>query len=175
MLIVGANLQSLVEQYHIVDNEHAYDVNSLVLRLDRSYVEIRPGPDKEITYGQQIPDEWIHRAEMYGEGVVIPPQGAILACSKERVSIPAGYFGLVQTKGSLARLFVTAQCSDGQVEAGYRGKITLEVCNLAPFRVRLLPGQKVAQLFIFKTSLRSAPLYEGRYQGADAPTIQVPE
>lgn len=89
--------------------------------------------------------------------------------------MPAGYFGLLQTKGSLARLFVSLTCTDGQVEPGYKGKITFEVCNHSLFNINIKPKQKVGQLFIFKTSTKDVKLYNGKYQDAQGPTFQKPE
>ena len=57
-------------------------------------------------------------------------------------------------------------------ERGVGAGRAFEVCNHAAFPVRLKPGHPVAQLFIFKTSTKSGPLYEGRYQNATEPTVQ---
>ncbi|WP_428981187.1 dCTP deaminase domain-containing protein [Marinomonas rhodophyticola] len=40
--------------------------------------------------------------------------------------MPNNKFGLVQTKGSIARGFISVHMSDGQVDPGYKGKVTLE-------------------------------------------------
>ena len=175
MLIVGDSLAALVSQYGIVDHEHAFDVNSLALRLSREYIEIVVPTGSEVTYGHRIPDEWVETKRIADDGLVLAPRSAVLACSRETISMPDGYIGLLQTKGSLARLFVQVHCCDGQVDSGFRGRITFEICNLAPFTVRLLHGQNIAQLFVFKTSTRHAAPYHGRYQGAEGPTIQLPE
>lgn len=176
MLIVGENLRCLVEQYEIVSNLRSYDINSLTLTLDKNIVQVIPNVENaEITYGHQLPEEWIQPDTIKDSGLLLPPKSSVLGCSHEIVKMPKGYFGLMQTKGSLARLFVLANCCDGQVEAGYSGRITFEISNLSNFGVRLLPHQPIAQLFIFKTSTRLVELYNGRYQGADKPTYQMPE
>lgn len=78
--------------------------------------------------------------------------------------------GFVQTKGSLARLFVTVQCCDAQIDPGFKGNITFEIVNLGPLRVKLRVDQEIAQLFIVKTTTKYVTLYQGRYQDADGPT-----
>jgi deoxycytidine triphosphate deaminase len=85
--------------------------------------------------------------------------------------MPKGYMGLIQTKGSLARLFVMVQCSDAQVDPGYEGHLTFEICNLGDFVVNIKRGSKVAQLFLLKCSTRDIDGYNGRYQGATGPTV----
>lgn len=174
MLIVGTNLEQLIEQYKIIDRS-SYDVNSLVLTLDAEIKIPKPSEGLDITYGNEIPSASMIDQRMGQEGYLLRSRESILACSREIVRVPSGYFGLCQTKGSLARLFVSINCADGQIEAGYSGKITFEIVNLGPFNVRLAPGHKVGQLFIFKTSTKAVEPYSGRYQGANGPTVSLPE
>ncbi|SRR5579884_3111402 len=176
MLIVGDNLKYLVEQHQIVTDARCFDNNSLTLTLDRKIISIQPDDiNNEIVYGHKIPPTWIIEDFIKDEGIVLPPQSAILGCSHEHIKMPIGYFGFVQTKGSLARLFMLINCCDGQIDAGYAGKVTFEICNLSTLSVRIHSHQPVAQLFIFKTSSRLVKPYNGRYQGAIGPTIQQPE
>jgi len=84
-----------------------------------------------------------------------------------------GYFGLVQTKGSLARLFVSVTCCDGQIEPGYNGKVTFEMVNLGPNIVKIPIGAKIAQTYVVRCSSRVTPAYAGKYQGATGPTGPV--
>jgi dCTP deaminase len=175
MLIVGDNLKYLVEQHRIVNNDRSYDVNSLTLTLDRCVITVEPDDNAVITYGHAIPAEWIKEHSIKDEGFLIPAKSSILGCSHEIINMPVGYFGFLQTKGSLARLFVLVNLCDGQVEAGYSGKVTFEISNMSDFGICLRPNQPVAQLFIFKTSTRLVEPYHGRYQGATKPTIQLPE
>jgi deoxycytidine triphosphate deaminase len=177
MLIVGDNLKALIEQYTIVDQGDAcFDETSISLRLDHLVTTINPPDGTVLTYGESIPSAYVHESHIAtDQGVIVGAHSTLLACSFERVRIPLGYFGMLQTKGSLARLFVTLHCCDGQIDPGFDGKITFEICNHAPFGVRLRPRQRVGDLFIFKASTRRVKPYSGRYQGAKKPTIQLPE
>src|ERR1700744_3665446 len=131
MLIVGDNLRALIEQHKMVETrDTCFDDTSISLSLDYQITTITPPPNAILTYGDPIPAEYIQETHISADqGLVIGPQGAILACSLERVRVPSGYFGLLQTKGSLGRLFVSVHCCDGQVEPGFDGKITFEICN----------------------------------------------
>lgn len=177
MLVVGENLKQLIDQFNIVDDDKCFDNTSISLRLHRSIITQKKDEQEDvvITYGDEIPEQLIERSEIPSEGVIIPPKSCILACSYEEVNIPEGYFGFLQTKGSLARLFVSLSCTDGQVDPGFKGNITFEICNLSNFSVRLKYRQKVGQLFVFKTSTNHVELYNGRYQNAKGPTIFLPE
>lgn len=167
MIITGRNLKSLIKQYNIID-EKAYDQFSLSLSLDSLILKFR-SDIPYVTYGQEILDEYIEQICLQ-DGYILEPRQAILACSSEYIKMPKGYLGLLQTKGSLARLFVTIHCCDGQIESGYKGKVTFEICNLGTIPVKLNIGQKIAQLFIFKTSCDDET-YDGKYNNADKPTV----
>lgn len=175
MLIVGDNLKVLMEQRHIVSDGDCFDNNSLALSLGRTAVFMERGRVTEITYGRAIPETCIRKAQISDDGIVVPTRGGFLGCSLEEVNMPMGYFGLLTTKGSFARLLAAVNCCDGQIEAGFHGNITFEVVNLSNLDIRVLPGQKIAQLFIFKTSMKDVPPYNGRYQSAVGPTVQKPE
>src|SRR6185437_6671937 len=131
MLIVGKNLSTLIRQHRIVDKDECFDNTSISLRLDRDILVAERCKDP-ITYGHSVPSDLWTDERIDDDGYVLAPQAAILACSYERVCMPMGYFGFVQTKGSLARLLVSITCTDGQVECGYKGKVTFEIVNHAP-------------------------------------------
>lgn len=170
MLIISDNLRDLNKQYGIVSNPDSFDQNSFTLHLHDEVKFIRIPANECVQYGVALPDDWIVSKKLDSNGVTLKPGEAFLGASRERVNIPAGYFGLVQTKGSLARLFISATCSDGQVEPGYNGLLTLEFTNAGNVPVKLNAGQQVAQLFIFRTSTKKGRLYAGRYQNANGPT-----
>lgn len=176
MIIIGDNLKELILQHEITNSQAGYDVYSITLTLaDQIIMVVPPDPTKEVRYADGgIPEKWLKRTTVGHDGFRLEPRHGVLGCSQEIVQMPAGYFGLVQTKGSLARLFVSIVCCDGQIEPGYKGKITFEICNLGHFPVRLCPRAPVAQMFILSTSTKNCELYHGRYQNAHGPTISLP-
>jgi dCTP deaminase len=176
MLIIGDNLEALIAQYNLVDSANCFDNNCISLSLDQTIIEIQPPVDEIVTYGDEIPSEWVKENRIATTaGYILEPGAAILACSKEVVEMPNGYFGFLQTKGSLARLFVTIHCCDAQIDPGFKGKITFEICNLSKMRIKLIAGSKVGSLYIMKSSTRTSKLYNGKYNNSDKPTIQLPQ
>lgn len=167
MLITEVNLYSLLQQYHIAPIE-CFDTFSITLHLDRRIIRYNYPKDHVVSYGRETKETNISAIDLEGEYILHPGQ-AILACSKETVKMPNGYFGLIQTKGSLARLFISAHCCDGQIEPGFEGKITFELCNLGPLNVRFTADNPIAQLFIFKTS-SDQEAYHGKYNNSCTPT-----
>lgn len=167
MIVTGINLKELIEQHEMVPG-CSYDTFSLTLHLSRSIRKYNIPKEQVITYGEPIDKPLIIRETITNEYILYPGQ-SILACSCEKVKMPAGYMGFLQTKGSLARLYVTVHCCDGQVEPGFEGCVTFEICNLGHLNVRLLPESPVAQLFVLKTS-SDKERYNGKYNQSDEPT-----
>ena len=172
MLVVGDNLKELCIQYKLVSMS-AYDVTSVTLRLHPTYINY--ATQSVIDYVKPLKPEWYEEKEIPTEGIELKKNTGILCCSEETIKMPSGYFGLVQTKGSLARLFISTTCNDGQIDPGFNGRVTLEVVNLGHLKVRLPPRAEVAQLFVFRTSTNNVAAYEGRYQNAQKPTVYTPQ
>lgn len=173
MLVVGDNLKDLCLQHALIDHIDAYDVSSLTLRLHAKIVAIQT--EAVIDYGRPLSPSWVVESEIPEGGLELKRNSAFLACSEEYIRIPVGYFGLVQTKGSLARLFVSVTCNDGQIDPGFCGRITFELVNLGNLKIRVPRLAPIAQLYIFRTSTKNVAAYSGRYLNADKPTIFVPK
>lgn len=172
MLIVSENLAGLVRQFEICP-EALIDEFSLEVKLGAKVRRQRKADTFEPLIFGETYDENAYFApeETVGRDCSIAPGEALLACSADVYAMPRSHFGLLQTKGSLARLFVSITCNDGQIEPGYRGRITLELVNSAKFPVVIPKGSAIGQLYIFRCGSPAAKPYSGRYQNADAPTL----
>jgi len=172
MIIVSDNLRELIRQHNIV-NENCFDETSISLSLDNNVIFLKFPNNYEFIYGNPIPLEFIQEIFIEdGEYLELKPKSTVLACSNEVINIPLGYFGLLQTKGSLARLFVSIHCSDGQIEPGFSGKITFEIINFSDFCIKIRPKQIIGDLFLLKTSTKQVKPYSGKYNKSDKPTFQ---
>lgn len=169
MIITKPGLQELVNNKHIQNRNRdvVIDVASVCLHLDNMFTTYDPYNGEPFIPPRTMPSttKSIAREDFY----ILPPGGIVLACTEEEVEIPTDKFGFVQTKGSIARGFISVHMSDGQVDPGYKGKITLELFNASPFYYKLAPGMQIASLFFIKTDASVEP-YNGRYQGSGAPT-----
>lgn len=173
MIIVGNNLKNLIEQHQISDKNDIFDDTCISLRLGGKIINFAPTDDVQtLIYGEKIPDECLVKEEIGMEGFILKPHSCILACSLENINIPIGYFGLLQTKGSLARLFISIHQSDGQIDPGFRGNITFEIYNSSPFNIKIFKGQRIGNLYLFKTSTKNHLGYNGKYQNSSGPTFQ---
>lgn len=173
MIIVSTNLAGIAKSLEICSADLIEEF-SIGIKLDRQICRLQdPAAGlPPIQYGSPIKHSTYYcHPEQVVENVVLGPRECVLACSQNTYKMPLGYFGLIQTKGSLARMFVSATANDGQVEPGYSGKVTLELINHSPFSVALPPGAVVAQMFILRCSSDVLKPYSGRYQGAIGPTL----
>lgn len=169
MILTYNALHELVSQ-NVVENrnrEIVVDTSSICLHLDNQFTEYEPYEGSPITPPHDLPV--ITRTIAKNDSFILPPGGVVLACSEESVTIPNDKFGLVQTKGSIARGFLTVHMCDGQIDPGYIGKITLELFNASKFYYKLSPGMPIASLFFLQTDTDVKP-YNGRYQKASTPT-----
>lgn len=175
MVVIGDNLRQLISQYKIVDRPNCYDETCIQLSLGTKCIKLTPKePGSILTYGERIPADIIEEIELGDEGLLLQPKTAILASSAEQIEMPRGYMGLLQTKGSLARLCVSLHFYDGQIDSGYKGKITFELFNASDFTIRIRKLQAVGNLYILKATTKRHSLYSGRYLDAEGPTIQLP-
>ncbi len=171
MCIIGDNLQGLLRQYEICP-EILYDTFSIAVELDACYYKWKAGLKNPITIDNVDGSACYERLEMKnGEMLLKSGEGAV-CCSADRYRIPPGYFGLIQTKGTIARWMIAAHLADGQVEPGFEGKVTLELMNLSPYSVLLRHRTRIAQMYIFRCSTNNPEfIYRGRYGDSDEPTI----
>jgi len=109
--------------------------------------------------------------DMDDNGYLLEPGGFVLGSTLETVSMPNGYLGFIETRGNFARAGLQIHNSDGHIDPGYRGVITLELKNNSTQNdIRLYPGIKIATLYVGKTQTPSAVPYDGKYQGSKGPT-----
>ncbi len=175
MLIVGDNLLGLIHQENICPDD-CYDNTCISLSLGFDAVWLNSTSEIDtLEYEREIPSKYIQKEKISDKGLLIPPHKSVLSSSMENIVIPVGYWGLVQTKGSLARLLVSLQLSDGQVDPGFNGKITFEISNNSDFNILIRKGQKIGNLYLFKASTNVNAPYNGRYQNATGPTIHIPK
>jgi len=173
MLVSHDNLAGLIQSTGLCD-PGLFDDFSINIRLDSQIIRMKDRSlrHRQIIYGRPYNSgEHFEALTRVQRDLPLKPGDRVLACSADDYRMPNGYLGLVQTKGSLARLFISATCNDAQVEPGYEGRITLELMNLGNSDVIIPVHSVVAQLFILRCSTETAAPYSGRYQGATGPTL----
>ena len=91
------------------------------------------------------------------------PQQMVIGKVFEWIGLPPHLAARIEGKSSLARLGLAVHVTAPTVQAGYRGRLTLEMVNLGPFTLDLKPGMKVAQLILEHLGLPARDPYHGRF------------
>ena len=105
------------------------------------------------------------------DGYKLKPKEFILGSTLEKVSIPNGYWGLLETKGNIARAGIQTCNTDGHIGPGFKGNIVLEITNNSNQSIIIYPGLDFVQLYIFKMTSPCLNTYSGIYQNQKGITI----
>jgi dCTP deaminase len=152
--------------------------SSVDLHLDRSFrvfrnnrypfIDVRQ-PQKDLTELLSVADD---------EPFVLHPGEFVLGQTLEWVELPSDVVARLEGKSSLGRLGLLIHSTAGYVDPGWKGKLTLELSNVANLPIALYFGMKIGQIsFLTMTSPVERPYgSEGlgsKYQGQSEPTASA--
>lgn len=129
--------------------------NSLDIRLGSHFVWYTPGEAVIDPYDENSVCSDVE--EMVADSVVIAPGQFILAETLETIELPDDVVASIEGKSSIARLGVELHQTGGWIDAGFRGTITLEMCNVNSRPVRVYAGMPVGQLVFYRTDRAARP------------------
>lgn len=89
---------------------------------------------------------------MSHRGLWLKPREMLYGVSCEKISIPRGYIGLVIGRACWSRIGLSASTDISKLQAGRIGNIQLQIRNITPVPIRILPHMYVAQLILFPIS-----------------------
>ncbi|MCQ3812776.1 MAG: dCTP deaminase, partial [Acidimicrobiia bacterium] len=97
--------------------------------------------------------------EIEPDGVfILHPGEFVLGSTLERVRIPDDLVARLEGKSSLGRLGLLIHSTAGFVDAGWNGRLTLELSNVATLPITLYAGMKIGQIsFIRMTTPAENP------------------
>ena len=84
---------------------------------------------------------------------VLHPQEIVLGATLEYLVMPDDLSGQVITRSSYGRLGLLSATAV-QIHPGFRGCLTLELVNLSTIPITLTPGERIAQLVLWKSELQ---------------------
>jgi len=130
--------------------------------------------DQEIVLGKTYPKA--SQILMDKEtGYLLMPGEFVLACTLEKIEIPNGYQGFIETKGDIARAGKQVHNADGHIDPGSNHTITLEVKNNNHIPIRIFPEILICQIFLYKLMSESMVPYKGKYYGQKYPSLYQPK
>ncbi len=148
-------------------------------------IDLRLGPVIEVPHQNQsvrpltneYPDAGT-AVSIQDEPFLLMPNRSVLAVVAEFIKMPPDRMGLLTVKSTYARVFLHQPAS--VVDAGYEGKLTLELTNLGPHDIWLDAGIDIAQLLVFRMTSAADVLYghpslRSRYQSDRFPKSAQPK
>ena len=96
----------------------------------------------------------------FGGRIVLHPGLLVLASTFEYVSIPSDLECQIEGRSSWARLGLQIATANS-IEPGFRGVITFELSNVSTVPLTLVPGIRIAQLFLRKVERPVKNPYSG--------------
>lgn len=152
--------------------------SSIDLHLDRSFrvfrnnrypfIDVR-SPQPDLTELLNVTDD---------EPFVLHPGEFVLGQTIEWVELPNDLVTRLEGKSSLGRLGLLIHSTAGYVDPGWKGKLTLELSNVANLPIALYFGMKIGQISFFEMSSPVDRPYGSaglgsKYQGQSEPTASA--
>lgn len=107
------------------------------------------------------------------KGYKLKPEEFLIGSTNEKITIPNGYFGFIETKGNIARAGIQTHNTDGHIDPGFVGNITLEIKNNSNHSIIIYPNMAFVQIYFFKSTSKSINPYNGKYQNQKGATTYI--
>lgn len=138
--------------YQLFDFEKSEtDINSIISQINPNSIDLTldrhimyPHGSDFVFYGNDMSDCWNYKYE-HGDFLTLEPNQYVLACTREYILMPDDICGQLFTKSTLGRMFVNHMMA-GVIDAGFVGKITLELKNDSNNTVNIPFGSRIVQL-----------------------------
>ena len=168
MLLSDKDIIQLIKEGRLIITplqENAVQCASVELHLSNSLIKYNKTLDL-----QDDSSVGYNRIAIGDSGYQLDPGEFVLGSTVEKVTIPNGYQGFIETHGNIARAGIQAHNADGHVAPGFSGNITLEIKNNSNQSIVIYPNLTFVQLYIFQMSSEPTKPYSGKYQNQEGAT-----
>ena len=107
-------------------------------------------------------DSVVEYTEFTAKEIVIPPQSFLLATTNEYIRLPNNITAFVEGRSSIGRMGLFIQ-NAGWVDAGFEGRIMLELFNANSLPIELASNRRICQLVFCLMDKTSEKPYRGKY------------
>lgn len=109
------------------------------------------------------------------EPFILHPGEFVLGSTREHLTLPDDIVARIDGKSSLGRLGLMVHATAGYVDPGWRGRLTLELSNVANLPITLYAGMRIGQLSFARLTTPverpyGSPELGSKYQGQLEPT-----
>jgi len=106
----------------------------------------------------------------YEKPFLLQPGEFVLVSTLEDITLPDDIVGRLEGKSSLGRIGLLVNSTAGYVDPGWRGRLTMELSNVAKVPITLYSGMKIGQISFLRLTTAAERLYGdkslgSRYQG----------
>jgi len=138
--------------------------------IDKENIKINPLPEFEKSLGSCSLD--LRLGEVGGRPeILLKPGKFILATTLEYIELPHDLCAILHGRSSIGRKGIAVHSTAALIDAGFRGKIVLELFHLGNEAVKLKKGERICALSFEKLSSPSqVPYYKkqnARYLGQE--------
>lgn len=119
--------------------------SSIKLHLSSKGYNHNPNEILDLKYIEEVSKSSF---ELGSDGHIMNPGDFFLIKTKEKITMPNGHMGWMETRGSLAKLGVQTHLCDGHIDPGSDMRITLQLKNVGNNQVRIYSGMYVVKLYI---------------------------
>ncbi len=97
------------------------------------------------------------------KNMIVDAKEQVLLSTREYIEVPDDIAGFVELRSTWARHGLSMPPTI--IDAGFKGTVTLEVINNAPYKILLRPNQRFAHVIFVKLASRAESPYSGLYAG----------
>ena len=104
----------------------------------------------------------IEYQDIISDSIVVPAHTFLLATTNEYIALPNNITAFVEGRSSIGRMGLFIQ-NAGWVDAGFEGRITLELYNANSLPIVLTAGRRICQLVFCMMDKNAEQPYRGKY------------
>ena len=162
MILSDTTIKSLIEKGDLVISpfkDDALQPASVDCSLGNHFLRVNDMESSILSL-----DKEIHYNEIEDDTIILQAHSFILATTEEYIEIPNGLTAFVEGRSYIGRMGLFIQ-NAGWVDAGFKGRITLELYNANNIPIELKAGRRICQLVFCKMDQDAQNPYQGKYLG----------
>jgi dCTP deaminase len=165
MILSDFDLMNVIKSKRLVVDpfvEELVKENGIDLRLsDEIARQASPRSDFVMDPTKEEDVKAAYKIEKNAKQYIIGPHEHVLLSSMEFIGMPDDLVGFVELRSTWGRHGLSIPPTI--IDVGFRGTITLEVVNNAPYKIVLRPGMRFAHAVFAKTNSKVEKTYKGTY------------
>ncbi len=125
--------------------------------LGEHYLKIKDSQKTHLDFNSPIEYD-----DIKSDSIVMPAHSFLLATTNEYLTLPNNITAFVEGRSSIGRMGLFIQ-NAGWVDAGFEGRITLELYNANSLPIVLTSGRRICQLVFCMMDKSAEQPYRGKY------------